>query len=77
MSEHNPLIDTQDGDSVVARIGDQYVTRTVLRLEHPVLGGEIDVVYADSRDSGVHRCYLPAWRAWCRKRKAEVVRDNK
>ena len=75
MSDHNPLTDPLAGDSVVARIGDEYVTRTVRRAQKGAFCAT-DIDYDDSRFVETRSCYLSAWRAWCRNNKAEVVRDE-
>jgi hypothetical protein len=69
--DHDPRIDPQAGDSVIARIGDQYVTRTVRAITQD------GICYDDSRRTKWQICWFTTWQDWCRKNKAEVVRDEK
>jgi len=66
----DPIQDPQAGDSVVARIGDVYVTRTVQHND------EGNIHYDDSRKVKTQQCWISSWMEWCRKNKAEVVREK-
>lgn len=70
MPECNPLTDPQPGDAVCGRVGDNYVTRTVITRR----GCHVD--YDDSRKTNEQTCWISSWQEWCRKTKAQTVKDQ-
>ena len=65
----NPLNDPQRGDCVVAHFGNHIVTRKVVSSYN----GQI--VYQDSRKIADQTCWITTWQGWCKKHKAEAVKD--
>ena len=66
----DPILNPHAGDSVIARIGDVYVTRTVVDNNCG------NITYDDSRKTKTQSCWIGSWMEWCRKNKAEVIDDK-
>jgi len=72
MAKHNPLNWPVVGDQVIAQIGCEHVTRTVVDVDI-----YDNVIYQDSRFVADKKCSFGAWQKWCRDKKARIIKEEK
>ena len=66
----DPRVSPQTGDIVVAQVGGDSVTRTIMDRN------EECVTYQDNRIVNDQVCWIEGWREWCKEHEAHVIEDD-